>query len=61
MSPRVKIYYFVYIRAIKTGKMPEMLSLPESLILFNGTFCDAAIGPCSCGAWHFLGEDRWEL
>lgn len=61
MSPKIKIYYYVYTQALKAGKVPGMMDLPENLKLFNGSLCDAAIGPCSCGAWHQIGEDRWEL
>lgn len=32
----------------------DWCGLPEEWRFFNGSNerCDAAIGPCSCGAWH---------
>lgn len=55
MSNKVKIYYL----RMATTKNYGIIGLPETWLIYNGmTKCDMAIGPCSCGAWHFLGEDR---
>lgn len=37
----------------------DIVGLPDWLFVHNGgTECDMATGPCSCGAWHFIGEER---
>ena len=43
----------------KAGLRTGMIGLPDDMPLYNGGVpCDMAIGPCSCGAWHHLGETR---
>ena len=33
--------------------------LPDFITIYNGgTMCDTAVGPCSCGATHYFGEER---
>lgn len=40
------------------NKIP-FVCLPDWLRVYNGgTRCDMAVGPCSCKAWHYLGEKR---
>ena len=37
----------------------DIIGLPDWLLVDNGGVrCDMAIGPCSCGAWHYTGEER---
>lgn len=36
----------------------DIIELPDWLPRWNGSRCDAALGPCSCGAWHHEEELR---
>ena len=38
----------------------DFCALPEEWRFFNGSSrpCDAAVGPCSCGAWHDQADTR---
>ena len=41
------------------GERIDIVGLPDYMDIYNGgEKCDMAIGPCSCGAWHYRGEDR---
>lgn len=37
----------------------DMIGIPDWMYVHNGGVeCDMAIGPCSCGAWHYTDEIR---
>jgi len=55
---RVVIKIWVYTeRARESFPDLDIISLPDWLVVYNGfQRCDAALGPCACGAWHYEGE-----
>lgn len=60
LQAAIKIWIFME-RARSGVPTLIMIGLPEWLPLWNGSVCDAAVGPCSCGAWHQEGERRQVL
>jgi len=49
----------IRMKARKPGYSTPIVPLPSNSKIRNGgALCDMATGPCACGAWHYLGEER---
>lgn len=56
LNAMIKIWIFMERK--RQDRHLEMVDLPDWIIKYNGARCDAALGPCSCGAWHTEEELR---